>query len=329
MTQTVDPEKSSGHVPRSFSVENLLREHRTDGPITSGALIDKLLGTHQPPYLGDELIPEPVAALGPSRTVAGHVDVAQRRWDGEQIVEFHGRHLLLALAMDAGVGWPLLRSGVIAEIRGTVRLPGEDHPDPVHLLPLDDALVRTMITGLTGLPTAPPAEPAHAPAPSPDGESGKNVRALAGDGETRALAAERKRTSRAPLPAEVLKITQDEATAMSAVAPLMGTTPRTVKRFVNTYRLLKARADDPADFSHPQGAIGDHEVVAFLLAVVTGRPAVYRGQLPRLCRRARTPLREMGHRGRPVLLHSLHHYHSLHHCRGRSRCRAGSVRAPA
>jgi hypothetical protein len=151
---------------------------------------------------------------------------------------------------------------------------------PVHLLPLDDALVRTMITGLTGLPAAAPAKPAHAPAPSPNGESGKNVRAPAGDGE--ALAAEHKRTSRAPLPAEVLKITQDEATAMSAVAPLMGTTPRTVKRFVNTYRLLKARADDPAEFSHPQGAIGDHEVVAFLLAVVTGRPAVYRRLLPAL-----------------------------------------------
>jgi hypothetical protein len=153
---------------------------------------------------------------------------------------------------------------------------------PVHLLPLDDALVRTMITGLTGLPAAAPPEPAHAPAPSPNGESGKNVRAPAGDGEARALAAEHKRTSRAPLPAEVLKITQDEATAMSAVAPLMGTTPRTVKRFVNTYRLLKARADDPADFSHSQGAIGDHEVVAFLLAVVTGRPAVYRRLLPAL-----------------------------------------------
>lgn len=131
MTQTVDPEKSSGHVPRSFSVENLLREHRTDGPITSGALIDKLLGTHQPPYLGDELIPEPVAALGPSRTVAGHVDVAQRRWDGEQIVEFHGRHLLLALAMDAGVGWPLLRSGVIAEILTSWRQPA---PPPRRLV---------------------------------------------------------------------------------------------------------------------------------------------------------------------------------------------------
>jgi hypothetical protein len=62
----------------------------------------------------------------------------------------------------------------------------------------------------------------------------------------------------------------------------VGTTPRTVKRFVNTYRLLKARADDPAEFGRLQGNIGDHEVVAFLLAVVTGRPAVYQRLLPAL-----------------------------------------------
>jgi hypothetical protein len=64
----------------------------------------------------------------------------------------------------------------------------------------------------------------------------------------------------------------------SAVAPLVGATPRTVKRFVNTYRLLKARASDPAEFDHPQGAIGDHEVVAFLLAVVTGRSSPNRAE---------------------------------------------------
>ena len=69
---------------------------------------------------------------------------------------------------------------------------------------------------------------------------------------------------------------------MLAVAPLVGTTPRTVKRFVNTYRLLKARADDPAEFGRLQGSIGDHEVVAFLLAVVTGRPTVYQRLLPAL-----------------------------------------------
>jgi hypothetical protein len=108
--------------------------------------------------------------------------------------------------------------------------------------------------------------------PSPIHEPGEGGKGSVGDREARVLAAKHDRTSK---PAKVLEITQDEATAMSAVAPLVGTTPRTVKRFVNTYRLLKARADDPAEFDHPQGGIGDHEVVAFLLAVVTGRPAVY------------------------------------------------------
>jgi KAP-like P-loop domain-containing protein len=155
---------------------------------------------------------------------------------------------------------------------------------PVHLLPLDEALVRTMITGLTGLPLAPPPEPVPPPAPPrpPDSKSGEDGGGPTGDGTDGVLGERHDRAARAPLPAQMLKITQEEATAMSAVAPLVGTTPRTVKRFVNTYRLLKARADDPAEFGHPQGSIGDHEVVAFLLAVVTGRPAVYRRLLAAL-----------------------------------------------
>lgn len=152
---------------------------------------------------------------------------------------------------------------------------------PVHLLPLDEALVRTMITGLTGVPLTPPAEPENAPAPAPheaDG-SGPGAGSPSGAGTVGVLIADQARIGRPSLPAQVLKITPDEATAMSAVAPLVGTTPRTVKRFVNTYRLLKARADE---FGRLQGSIGDYEVVAFLLAVVTGCPAVYRRLLPAL-----------------------------------------------
>ena len=59
-----------------------------------------------------------------------------------------------------------------------------------------------------------------------------------------------------------------------AVAPLIGTTPRTVKRFINTYRLLKARATDLGSFTEPREGIGDHDVVSFLLAVVTGQPSL-------------------------------------------------------
>ena len=153
---------------------------------------------------------------------------------------------------------------------------------PVHLLPLDEPLVRTMITGLTGAPLTPPAEPDGAPAPHEADGSDPGAESPSSAGAAGALAAHHGRTGRPSLPAQVLKITSDEATALSAVAPLVGTTPRTVKRFVNTYRLLKARADDPAEFGRPQGSIGDHEVVAFLLAVVTGRPAVYQRLLPAL-----------------------------------------------
>ncbi|MEV6598690.1 P-loop NTPase fold protein [Actinoplanes sp. NPDC051346] len=154
---------------------------------------------------------------------------------------------------------------------------------PVRLVPLDESLVRKMITGLTGRApndssaarpdlhstdspastddTSPPARPASAP-----------VTALSG----KETSVHHARSPRRHLPAEVLEITEAEAAAMSAVAPLVGTTPRTVKRFVNTYRLLKARVKDPREFDHRRGGIGDHEVVAFLLAVITGQPAAAR-----------------------------------------------------
>jgi hypothetical protein len=155
---------------------------------------------------------------------------------------------------------------------------------PVHLLPLDEALVRTMITGLTGVPLTPPSEPDDPTVPAPHEADGSDAGAgrPSAAGAVGTLVAHHARAGRPSLPAEVLKITPDEATALSAVAPLVGTTPRTVKRFVNTYRLLKARADDPAEFDRLQGSIGDHEVVAFLLAVVTGRPAVYQRLMPAL-----------------------------------------------
>lgn len=90
--------------------------------------------------------------------------------------------------------------------------------------------------------------------------------------EPAAVAGSAPREPRRTLPAKLLSTTPAEAAAMAVVAPLVGATPRTVKRFVNTYRLLKARVDHPADFDDERDGIGDHEVVAFLLAVVTGRP---------------------------------------------------------
>lgn len=145
---------------------------------------------------------------------------------------------------------------------------------PLHLLPLDHTMVRAMIAGLSGATgeTAAPAppepdlgEPQH---DQPDNSPSPGIV------DARPLAATVPRNPLKPLPAAVIGISGAEAAAMSAVAPLVGTTPRAVKRFVNTYRLLKARSVDPQAFDSrgegPDGALGDHEVVAFLLAVVTG-----------------------------------------------------------
>jgi hypothetical protein len=151
---------------------------------------------------------------------------------------------------------------------------------PLHLLPLDETMVRAVISGLTGTPAAaqqiPPAEPigpADAADPSrPATTSGPLIATIP-------------RARRGTLPAEVMRISTREADAMAAVAPLVGTTPRTAKRFVNTYRLLKARAADPGRFDAagapvegpggpPGEGLGEHEVVALLLAIVTGRPQI-------------------------------------------------------
>jgi hypothetical protein len=170
---------------------------------------------------------------------------------------------------------------------------------PVRLAPLDETLIRKMIAGLTAADTHPrvpgratrhdPDSSAHASSLAPAGTNAADtvataVEAAEGTAERRPSVrmAQFGRAPRQHLPAQILEITESEAAAMSAVAPLVGTTPRTVKRFVNTYRLLKARTKDPSDFDHPRGGIGDHEVVAFLLAVVTGQPVAAQNLLTEL-----------------------------------------------
>jgi hypothetical protein len=70
------------------------------------------------------------------------------------------------------------------------------------------------------------------------------------------------------LPADLLQLTDAELGWLTSVSPLIGTTPRTVKRFLNTYRLLKARSRHPEEFA--ENARG----IAFLLALVTGQSAL-------------------------------------------------------
>lgn len=74
-----------------------------------------------------------------------------------------------------------------------------------------------------------------------------------------------------------LNIGSAELHAMNSLAPILGRSPRALKRFVNTYRVIKASLPpaERADFMRTsEGRVSDFEVVLFLLAVVTGRPQI-------------------------------------------------------
>lgn len=75
-------------------------------------------------------------------------------------------------------------------------------------------------------------------------------------------------------PTEALTITQAELDYMDTVAPLMPRTPRSVKRFVNIYRLYKAALSTQglARFLGTPERPGNFRAVQVLLALVTGTP---------------------------------------------------------
>ncbi len=75
-------------------------------------------------------------------------------------------------------------------------------------------------------------------------------------------------------PTEGLKISEAELRFMDEVAPLMPRTPRSVKRFVNIYRLYKAALSTPAlsSFLGTPERPGNFRAVQVLLALVTGTP---------------------------------------------------------
>jgi hypothetical protein len=79
-----------------------------------------------------------------------------------------------------------------------------------------------------------------------------------------------------------LQMQDAEVDAMTMLASVIGRSPRTVKRFVNVYRLIKVRAPEPLDFVDPSRADSDHLLVAYLLAEVTGRRSGAAGLFERI-----------------------------------------------
>jgi hypothetical protein len=76
-----------------------------------------------------------------------------------------------------------------------------------------------------------------------------------------------------------LEIRDFEISAIDALAPLLGRSPRALKRFVNLYRLIKAGltpAEHNAFVRQSPDALGGFQAVLFLLAIDTGLPRVSR-----------------------------------------------------
>jgi hypothetical protein len=71
-----------------------------------------------------------------------------------------------------------------------------------------------------------------------------------------------------------LQIEQEELDWMEALRPILGQSPRAVKRFVNVYRLIKASAAPRGSKFVSDAQDADYKIVLFLLAVVTGLPAL-------------------------------------------------------
>lgn len=162
---------------------------------------------------------------------------------------------------------------------------------PFHIKPVEPSDAIALVAGLAGPRPATPHDAAHPPLSSASNEAPRQVTersqnspvvadARRKDGvensevavsspvrrELETVAGQGAQTL--SVPADLLQLTDNELGWLTSVAPLIGKTPRTVKRFLNTYRLLKARSPDPDEFAeHARG-------VAFLLALVTGQSAL-------------------------------------------------------
>jgi hypothetical protein len=78
------------------------------------------------------------------------------------------------------------------------------------------------------------------------------------------------------LASESLQIDSVELDFMNELAPLLGRSPRALKRFVNVYRLIRIglSAYERQVFLNDANGVPDYQAVLFLLAVDTGAPVI-------------------------------------------------------
>jgi hypothetical protein len=175
---------------------------------------------------------------------------------------------------------------------------GEDYLEkifqiPLWLRPMDAGAARRMVQGLLR-PAAASGDGrvvAEVPALFPKKEEGVKTVVVPAEkpsaGTITKIAAEARNeqvvelvSSNQVIPnVDSLLIADSELLMIDQLAPLLGRSPRSLKRFVNIYRLIKARltpSEHKAFTRKSDKSIADYEAVLFLLAIDTGLPRVSR-----------------------------------------------------
>jgi hypothetical protein len=112
-------------------------------------------------------------------------------------------------------------------------------------------------------------------APSGDSPTGNGGAVAADDAPAESAARESGANARP------LVIEPEERSFMLQLAGAVGKSPRRLKRFVNTYRILKASLDNPQQetFVVKGGSQGEYRAAMTLLAIVTAAPRTSLGML--------------------------------------------------
>ena len=158
---------------------------------------------------------------------------------------------------------------------------------PIWMSPIRSEQRAAVVKSLLGVTAAPEPKGGAARAelrPAAPGAAGAEEE----QGQRPVVNAFASLVARAAETPDPLRITLDESTFVDRVAPLLSDKPRALKRFVNTYRLLKASLSDVESQSFVRsGAASPHKVCLSQLALFTGQP-----------RLAPAVVRELGRTGR-------------------------------
>lgn len=135
---------------------------------------------------------------------------------------------------------------------------------PFWVRPLGDDARKNIITGLLRGNLEHTASQQH--------EDTQSYDLSLGDEEKKVLAGLDPRISPPALDASTLTISKDELDFLNILSPLMGETPRTVKRFVNLYQLVRIVYRSSTLARKSSDIVADNNRLAFILAIADGLP---------------------------------------------------------